>query len=191
MPDTLSPDMALRKLIMQLQLAYSGEQAAAMAYRGHWASVRSTEERQHIQQIEGEEWHHRELVGELLSRLGAAPDPLREWRTWVIGKTLGVACHLAGWFLPMYGAGKLERRNVKEYEDAADYAIASGHPDLIDCLLTMAEVEWEHEHYFRERVRSHPLIRLVPLWKELPPKESIRQRLKEHLYTEPARSGVA
>ncbi len=30
-----------------------------------------------------------------------------------------------------------------------------GRTDLIDCLLTMAEVEWEHERYFRSCVLRH------------------------------------
>jgi hypothetical protein len=62
---------------------------------------------------------------------------------------LGLMCHISGWFAPMYGAGRLESRNIVEYETAARHALACGREDLIDCLLTMAEVEWEHEHYFR------------------------------------------
>ena len=50
----------------------------------------------------------------------------------------------------MYGAGRLERGNIVEYEEAAEFARACGREDFIDCLLTMAEVEWEHELYFRD-----------------------------------------
>ena len=46
-------------LIEILQLAYSGELAAAYAYRGHWKSVSDPEERHRIEEIENEEWHHR------------------------------------------------------------------------------------------------------------------------------------
>jgi len=191
MSQPLSPEAALRRLISQLQLAYSGEQAAALAYRGHSVSVSSPAEQDHIRQIEDEEWHHRRLVGDLLTQLGAAPDPARERRTLLIGKTLGALCRVSGWFLPMYGAGKLESRNVKEYEDAADYALASGNAHLIDCLLTMAEVEWEHERYFRERVQTHWAIKAIRLWKELPPKSSIRARLQGHPGTWTAGGGGA
>ncbi len=167
---------ARRRLIAQLQLAYSGELGAGHAYRGHWRSVADPEERERIRQIEDEEWHHRRLVGEMLRDLGASPRPLREGVFWMIGRTLGLLCHVSGWFLPMYGAGRLERRNIKEYEDAADYAVECGRGDLVDCLLTMAEVEWEHEKYFRAKAESHPLVRWIPLWPPPPPKEAIRAR---------------
>lgn len=165
---------ARRRLIAQLQLAYSGELGAGHAYRGHWRSLRDPDERARVRQIEDEEWHHRRLVGEMLAGLEARPRPLREAAFWIIGKTLGTLCHLGGWFAPMYGAGRLERRNIKEYEDAAAFALASGRADLIDCLLTMAEVEWDHEQYFRAKAAAHPLARWVPLWSPPPSRASIR-----------------
>jgi hypothetical protein len=171
---TVDPDTARRRLVRQLQLAYSGERAAAYAYRGHWRSVADPAEQARIRQIEDEEWHHRDLVGGLLARLGAGPDRWREVRAAVIGRVLGALCHVAGWFAPMYGAGRLERRNIVEYEDAARYALDAGRPELLECLLAMAEVEWEHELYFRAKVAGHPLLHLFPLWSAPPPKESIR-----------------
>ena len=162
------------KLIALLQLAYSGEKAAGYAYRGHWKSVRLKEERERIAAIEEEEWHHRRLVGEILAELGATPDSRRELRAAIIGRTLGALCHVSGWFFPMYGAGKLESRNIREYESAARHALHCGRPEFVDCLLTMAEVEWEHEHYFRLKVLSHWLRRTLPIWPEPPPKSSIR-----------------
>jgi rubrerythrin len=164
-----------QNLIALLQLAYSAERAAAYAYRGHWHSVASEDERIRIRQIEVEEWHHRELVGEMLASLGAHPSRQRETRALIIGRVLGVLCHVMGWLAPMYGAGRLESRNVKEYETAARYARGCGREDFIDCLLTMAEVEWEHEKYFRSRVLIHPLGLRLSLWPEPPPKETIRE----------------
>jgi len=58
------------RLIAILQLAYSGELAAAHAYRGHWRSVSDEDERQSIKSIEEDEWRHRALVGEMLTALG-------------------------------------------------------------------------------------------------------------------------
>jgi len=165
---------ACQNLIKILQLAYSGELAAAYAYRGHWKSVTNRDERLHIKQIEDEEWHHRKLVGEMLRSLNSQPVRHREIRAWIIGRGLGLLCHLMGWLAPMYGAGRLESRNVVEYETAARYARVCGREDFIDCLLTMAEVEWEHEHYFRTRVLLHPLGRRLSLWPAPPPKETIR-----------------
>jgi len=164
-----------RNLIALLQLAYSAERAAAYAYRGHWHSVVDENERIRIKQIEDEEWHHRELVGEMLASLRAAPDRRRELRACIVGRALGVLCHVMGWLAPMYGAGRLESRNIGEYETAARYARDCGRDDLTDCLLTMAEVEWEHEKYFRSRVLLHPLGRRLSLWPIPPTKESIRE----------------
>lgn len=157
-----------------LRLAYSGELAAGLAYRGHWRSVRDAEDRARIRQIEEEEWHHRRLVGEMLRALGSRPSRAREARALVIGRTLGLLCHVMGWFVPMYGAGRLESRNIREYEEAARLAELAGHPELVDCLLTMAEVEWEHERYFRSRVEGRGATRLLGLWPEPPPKHTIR-----------------
>jgi rubrerythrin len=164
-----------QKLIAILQLAYSGELAAAYAYRGHWHSVSAADERESIRTIEEDEWRHRKLVGEMLQGLGAEPNKAREVRAALIGRTLGFLCHVTGWFAPMYGAGKLESRNIVEYETAARLARDCGQAQLIDCLLEMAEVEWGHEKYFRSQVLRHAIGRRLPIWPEPPPKDSIRQ----------------
>ncbi|HKC63512.1 MAG TPA: hypothetical protein VKB86_07735, partial [Pyrinomonadaceae bacterium] len=88
---------------------------------------------------------------------------------------LGALCHITGWLAPMYGAGKLERRNIKEYESAARFAAGAGRTEFIDCLLRMAEVEWEHEQYFRACVLSHRWSARIKLWPAPPPKEEIRR----------------
>jgi rubrerythrin len=171
---TISALDSRRKLIALLQLAYSGELAAAYAYRGHWKSVRDAEQKTAIQNIEADEWRHRKLVGEMLTGLESGPSQRRETRANMIGRTLGFLCHVMGWLAPMYGAGRLESRNIREYETAARYARECGRSDLVDCLLEMAEVEWDHEHYFRSRVQEHFLGRRLPLWTQPPAKESIR-----------------
>lgn len=177
-------DHARHQLIRILQQAYSGERAAAYAYRGHWKSVPDREERIHLKQIEDEEWHHRDLVCEMLVKLGAGPDAHRERRATVVGRTLGFLCHVSGWLAPMYAAGRLESRNIVEYETAARYAQQVGRDEFVDCLLTMAEVEWEHEKYFRGRVLDHLIGKRLPIWKEPPPKESIRESFTEELEQE-------
>jgi rubrerythrin len=171
----LDKSAARLRLIATLQLAFSGERAAGFAYRGHWRSLRDPEERRRVREIEEEEWHHRRLVGEMLGKLGAAPARAREWRALVIGRVLGALCRVAGWYAPMYGAGRLESRNVREYEDAARCATLCGRDEFVECLLTMAEVEWEHERYFREKVLSHRLTRLLGIWPAMPPKPTIRE----------------
>jgi len=43
----------------------------------------------------------------------------------------------------------------------------------------MAEVEWEHELYFRSKVLTRPrLLRWIKLWSPAPPKETIRARFE-------------
>ncbi len=165
-----------RRLVAILQAAYSGERAAAHAYRGHWKSLRDPAERERVRAIEDEEWQHRRLVGEMLQALHERPRRLLELRALLIGSLLGPACHLSGWFAPMYGAGRLESHNVREYEEAARFAAESGHDEFVDCLLAMAEVEWEHERYFREKVLTHGLSRLVPMWPAPAPKAAIREQ---------------
>ena len=167
-------EISRQRLLHILKLAYSGELAAAYAYRGHWKSVRQQQDKDRIQLIEEEEWHHRKQVGVLLTRLGEHPDAWKELKARLIGRTIGFLCHVTGWLAPMYGAGALESRNIKEYEAAARYARDCGCKEYIDCLLTMAEVEWEHEKYFRTQVLGHPLGRRLPIWPSPPAKERIR-----------------
>jgi len=116
---------AVDDLVAILRLAYSGELAAALAYRGHWKSISDAEDRLRIRQIEEEEWRHRSIVGDMLRDLGESPGRLREVRAWLIGRTLGLLCHVSGWLAPMYGAGRLESRNIREYKTATQHALSN------------------------------------------------------------------
>jgi hypothetical protein len=128
-----------------------------------------------------EEWHHRDLVGGMLARIGMEPSPARERRAGAVGRTLALLCHVAGWLPPMYGAGRLERRNIVEYETAARLAVQAGRPEFVDCLLTMAEVEWDHEEYFRSRVLTHRLAARLPMWPAPPPRREIRASFEREM----------
>jgi hypothetical protein len=150
-----------QQLICILQNAYSGEWAAAYAYRGHWKSLNNPVERERIRQIENEEWVHREKVGLMLESLKAAPVKIREIKMWIIGRSVGVACHLIGWFLPMYFAGRLESGNADEYRSAALHAGHLGLSEFEAELLVMARVEREHEAYFMSVVAGHPRLPLM------------------------------
>jgi demethoxyubiquinone hydroxylase (CLK1/Coq7/Cat5 family) len=149
------------RLIQILKSAYSGELAAAYAYRGHWKSVKDAAERERIRRIEDEEWVHREKVGRMLEGLGSGPAAAREARMWLVGRAIGLACHLIGWFLPMYFAGRLESQNVKEYDLAAFYAAGLGHGEYEKELRAMAAVEKEHEIFFMSVVAGHRLLPLM------------------------------
>jgi demethoxyubiquinone hydroxylase (CLK1/Coq7/Cat5 family) len=158
---------AKAQLIRILQNAYSGEVAAAYAYRGHWKSLKESPEKERIKKIEAEEWEHRERVGHWLKTLGAKPRQLREKVFWTIGNVLGPSCFISGWFMPMYFAGRLESQNSVEYEDAAKLAKELEMYDCARDLLDMARVEAEHELFFRETVAGHrllPVMKLVFGW---------------------------
>lgn len=169
------------KLIRLLQDAHAGERAAAFAYRGHSQSVKGQEALE-IAKIEKEEWAHREELANMLQQLGAGPRPGRELLMILVGLTILVLCRLGGWlnvfnfgwYFSMYGAGKLERGNIVEYEIAARYAAEAGYPQFIECLLAMAEVEWDHELYFRSKCLESKWIKYLPPWSPPPPRETIQ-----------------
>ncbi len=142
-------------LIHVLHMAYSGEKAAAYAYNAHWKSLKKPDERVNIQRIEQEELDHREIVGKMLAFLSAKPQLWRELMMAVIGRTVGTACFLIGWFLPMYFAGRLESANIKEYAVAADHAEVLGLSDFATELRRLSAVESAHELFFLEKVKGH------------------------------------
>ncbi len=155
---------ARQNLIRILQNAYSGEVAAAYAYRGHWKSLKESPEKKRIKEIEAEEWDHRRRVGEWLEKLETKPRAVREKVFWTIGRAIGAACYVSGRFMPMYFAGRLESKNSIEYEEAA---VIAKELELYECardLLYMARVELEHEVFFRETVTGH---RLLPIMKRV------------------------
>jgi rubrerythrin len=160
-------------LIRLLRAAHAGERAAALAYVGHARSVRDPAERDAISRIGAEEVAHRARVGEMLSELGGTPSPVRELIFTGIGRTLSLFCHVTGWYCPMYGAGWIERRNIQEYVDASVFATQAGRTDLAAELLTMAEVEWDHEQWFRAKVLGHWLRRVLPVWRAPPPRDQL------------------
>lgn len=152
---------ARENLIRILQNAYSGECAAAFAYRGHWKSLKDSPEKLRIKEIEAEEWDHRRRVGEWLEKLDAKPNKIREKIFWTIGRTLGATCFFSGRFMPMYFAGRLESQNSVEYEDAAVFARELRMDDCVEDLLDMARVEVEHEVFFHETVAGHKLLPIM------------------------------
>jgi len=153
------------KMVRLLKKAYSGELAAALAYRGHWGSLSRHEDRERIKQIEFEEWMHRKVVGRILQSFRTSPDRIREVKGFLLGRLLGFGCGLMGWFAPMYLAGFLESKNILEYKNAVQLAVECGHSELLECLSEMAKTEWEHERFFRSKVLSHRFSRWIPIWR--------------------------
>lgn len=152
---------AKTNLIRILQNAHAGELAAAYAYRGHWKSLRVSDERTEIKKIEEEEWQHRRCIIGWLEHFGAAPRPMRERVFWAIGRVLGVTCFVSGWFMPMYFAGRLESQNVQEYVEAAKYARELGLEDCVEQMMEMSDTEQRHEDFFKAVVQNHSLLPLM------------------------------
>lgn len=173
-------------LIRLLQNAYSGEKAAAFAYRGHARSVSSSMERDEITKIENDEWEHREGLLRMLSSLDAKPRVSREIAMTAVGILIYCLCRLGGffnflnfgWYMSMYGAGKLERSNIGEYEVAALMARACGQNQFVEDLIHMAEVEWDHEMYFRSKALTSKWSKMIPVWSLPPPRNFTRQNVK-------------
>ncbi len=175
------------KLITLLQNAHAGEKAAAYAYRGHSESLDSDQEVEDLKRIENEEWDHRERLGKMLSEMGSGPRPSREFLMSMVGKTISFLCVFGGWlnafnfgwFMSMYGAGKLERGNIVEYEVAARFALEAGYPQFVASLLEMAEIEWDHELYFRNKSVSSAWIKYFPIWPPPSAREFIQSTYHE------------
>jgi rubrerythrin len=173
-PDDELARHALGQLRFLLQLAYSGELAAIRAYLGHRHSLRDRVERAELSKIIRDEVRHRHCLLDQLAELGSSPDPFRERKMSAVGRAIAAFCQVGGWFAPMYGAGRLEAQNIREYEVAARLALLAGRPKLVEPLLEMAEVEWDHERYFRRKVLGHALRRVLVPWPAPPPREMIR-----------------
>ncbi len=168
------------QLTFLLQLAYSGELAATRAYLGHRWSLQEATERAELGKIIRDEVRHRHCLLDQLAELGSRPVPFRERKMERVGRAISTFCQVGGWFFPMYGAARLEAQNIREYEAAARLALAARFHHFIDPLLDMAEVEWDHELYFRTKASSHPFWRFVPKWPVPPGRERIRTSFEEY-----------
>lgn len=153
------PASARAQLVRLLQDAHAGELAAALAYRGHWHSLRRASERAEVKRIEGTEWDHRGHVLTMLQFLHERPRRLREFAMWSIGRCFGALCFVGGWFAPMYAAGRLEAMNVGQYLTARELADELGFAQWVPALESMRVEEARHEQWFGDRVRDHWLLR--------------------------------
>ncbi|HZH04063.1 MAG TPA: ferritin-like domain-containing protein [Myxococcaceae bacterium] len=80
--------MAREQLVFLLQLAYSGELAAARAYLGHRHSVRDASVRAEIGKITRDEVRHRHCIRGMLRAVGASPVPARERKMNAVGRVV-------------------------------------------------------------------------------------------------------
>lgn len=145
-------------LIDLLQKAYSAEKAASFAYQGHAGSVKSLEEKAAIRQIEIDEWNHRREVFDIMQQYEVPISKYYELRFHLVGKVISYSCYVIGWFMPFYFAGRLESGNVCEYFRMKQYFNSLGIHEHDKILYEMGIKEKEHEVYFLEQIKTHPLL---------------------------------
>ena len=146
------------KLVSLLKQAYSAERAASFAYIGHAASVRNLDEKAAIKQIEDDEWDHRREVLAIMQCYDIPVSQFNEMKYYAIGKFISFSCHVIGWFMPFYFAGRLESGNVCEYFRMMHYFEELGITKHHQVLYDMGMKEKEHEAYFLAKLQSHPLL---------------------------------
>lgn len=150
-----------------LQRAYSAERAASFAYIGHAASLRDPRAKAAVKQIEDDEWAHRRHVLSIMEHHGVPVSKAFELRYYIVGKVIAASCHVIGWFMPYFFAGKLESGNVCEYFVMMRYFHERGIREHDAILYEMGMKEKEHEVYFLaqiEQSRWLPLFERVFSW---------------------------
>lgn len=155
------------QLVRLLQLAYSAERAAALAYQGHARSLRGVALQRAVKQIEIDEWEHRLCVRRLLTRYQIPVSAWLELKFYVIGKIISLVCFFIGWFMPHYFAGRLESGNTCEYIVMLQRFQALGITEHDELLYAMAIKEKEHEVFFLEQIhaaRQLPIFECVFRW---------------------------
>ncbi|MBC7914526.1 MAG: ferritin-like domain-containing protein [Pyrinomonadaceae bacterium] len=151
-------------LIDLLKQAYSAEKAAAFAYQGHAGSVKNSDDKKLIKQIEIDEWNHRKEVLEIMTQYDIPISKYYELKYYIIGKVISISCYIIGWFMPYFFAGKLESGNVCEYFRMKQYFNSLGIKEHDEILYEMGIKEKEHEVYFLGRIKND---KLLPIFEKL------------------------
>jgi hypothetical protein len=152
------------RLVDSLRKAYSAERAAAFAYIGHANSLKDSIEKAAVSQIETDEWSHRRDVLTLMHQYEIPVSLYYELKYYAIGKVISFSCHVIGWFMPYYFAGRLESGNVCEYFVMMQYFNDLNISEHDEMLYEMGIKEKEHEVYFLERIQQS---RLLPAFERL------------------------
>ena len=145
-------------LVRSLKKAYSAERAASYAYIGHAASLKDPEEVAAVKRIEEDEWDHRRHVGEIMAHYGIEPSRWEEIKYAIIGRCIGLSCHVIGRFMPYFFAGKLESGNVCEYFVMIKHFRSLGITEHDEVLYEMGVREKEHEVHFIKVIKDEPWL---------------------------------
>ncbi|MCB6077742.1 hypothetical protein LIT75_02195 [Flavobacterium psychrophilum] len=146
------------ELVDLIKKAYSAEKAAAFAYQGHAASVKDETEKKEIRQIEIDEWFHRKEVLQIMNDFYISISKYYEFKFHIIGKAISASCHIIGWFMPFYFAGRLESGNVCEYFRMKQFFNSLGINTYDTMLYEMGIKEKEHEIYFLEKIKTNKFL---------------------------------
>ena len=141
-------------LVSSLRLAYSAEKAAAYAYIGHARSLKNPVEKAAVQQIENDEWEHRENVLRIMQQHEVSVSKYFEFKYNLIGRLISFSCYFIGRFMPYFFAGKLESGNVCEYFKMMKYFHSIGITEHDKVLHEMGIKEKEHEVFFLEMIKD-------------------------------------
>jgi hypothetical protein len=76
----------------------------------------------------------------------------------MIGRVISASCHVIGWFMPYFFAGRLESGNVCEYFVMMQYFHSLGIKEHDEILYEMGMKEKEHEVYFLEQIKKSKLL---------------------------------
>jgi rubrerythrin len=152
------------KLVKLLKTAYSAEKAASLAYIGHAKSVKNTEHKIAIKQIELDEWEHRAEVLKIMEQYAIPVSKWLEFKFYIIGQTIAASCFVIGKFMPYYFAGVLESGNVCEYFVMMKYFRSLGITEHDEILYEMAIKEKEHEGFYLQAVEDNGSL---PLFEKL------------------------
>lgn len=117
-----------------------------------------------MKQIEDDEWAHRRHVRAIMQQYDIPVSRWYEIQYWFIGKFISASCHVIGWFMPYFFAGKLESGNVCEYFVMIHYFHALGITEHDPILYEMGMKEKEHEVYFLAQIKTS---RLLPFFEKL------------------------
>lgn len=147
-----------------LQLAYSAEKAASLAYIGHAASLKDPDEKAAVRRIEQDEWDHRRNVLTIMQQYEIPVSKYYEVKYHLVGRIIGLACRVIGRFMPYFFAGKLESGNVCEYFVMIKYFHSLDITEHDEQLYAMGIREKEHEVYFLDKIRD---ARWLPLFERL------------------------
>lgn len=141
-----------------LRRAFSAEKAAAFAYIGHAASLRDPAVKAAVKQIEEDEWVHRVHVLAIMRQYGVPVSRSYEVKYAIVGKVIAASCHVIGWFMPIFFAGKLESGNVCEYFVMMQHFHSLGIREHDAILYEMGIKEKEHEMYFLDQIKGSRLL---------------------------------